>query len=418
MNRFKREIMWAALVLIIALTVLSIYGAFIGAERAQAFFNSIPSAVFWALFGLALVAGLIAFRRLIRVPGLLLMHAGCILVLIGGALGSEKGYKAAGNERVREGWMTIYEGQRSNQAKVEKKIPLFNISVDFAGSLDRRIIPESLRQEFAKQQMTLSQKAVAWISQAQRSWVIADEPNQYFIRREGVKLKVYDFVREMKELPFSIKLNDFRMEYYDYEAPYLEIEVTGSQLQRIPAEIGQQLDLGGELGTAKIVRKFERFKMSLEDGKQVAFEDPHGNPMPALEIEITSPAGEVTRRYAFSLMPGFGHSQSGPKLTYVKPTGGMVSDYISELEVIDKDGKVVAKKDIEVNHPLQYAGYRFYQSSYDQEGGRYTVLQVVSNTGVMVVFAGYWAICVGVVWHMWLRHLFKKIGGKTQTHGN
>jgi len=75
MNKFRREIMWAALVLIIVLTAMSIYGAFVGADRAQMFFNSIPSAVFWALFALALIAGFVAFRRLIRVPGLLLMHA-------------------------------------------------------------------------------------------------------------------------------------------------------------------------------------------------------------------------------------------------------------------------------------------------------------------------------------------------------
>ena len=138
MKTLRREIMWAAFVLIILLTVMSIYGAFVGAERAGAFFNSVPSAVFWALFGLALVAGLIAFGRLIRVPGLLLMHAGCILVLIGGAVGSEKGYKATGNQRVREGWMTIYEGQTTNQARVEKKIPLIKTSlspVRFASNL-------------------------------------------------------------------------------------------------------------------------------------------------------------------------------------------------------------------------------------------------------------------------------------------
>ena len=418
MNKFRREIMWAALVLIIVLTVMSIYGAFIGAERAQAFFNSVPSVVFWALFAVALIAGFIAFRRLIRVPGLLLIHAGCILILIGGALGSEKGYKATGNDEVREGWMTIYEGQTSNQAKVEKKIPLFSVSVEFVRSLDSRIIAPNLRQEFEKEQVALSQKAVAWVSQAQSTWVIVDEPKQYFIRREGAKLKVYDFVKEMKELPFSIKLNDFRLEYYGDETSYLEVEVAGGQAQRVPAEVGQEIDLGAELGTAKITRKFERFKMSLDDGKQVPFEDPQGNPMPALEVQITPPEGEVTNRYAFSLMPGFGHTQDGPKLTYVRTSGGAISDFISELEVTDKDGKVLAKKDIEVNHPLQYGGYRFYQSGYDNEAARYTVLQVVSDTGVMIVFAGYWLLCIGVVWHMWLRHLFKSIGGKKQTNGN
>ena len=39
MNRFKRVVLWAALIAIVLLVLLSIYGAFLGAERAQAFFN-------------------------------------------------------------------------------------------------------------------------------------------------------------------------------------------------------------------------------------------------------------------------------------------------------------------------------------------------------------------------------------------
>jgi len=84
MNKFRHAVMWAALVLIILLALLSAYGAFMGAERAQKFFNSPPLAVYWAALGLVLLIGLVAFRRLIRVPGLLLMHAGCILILAGG----------------------------------------------------------------------------------------------------------------------------------------------------------------------------------------------------------------------------------------------------------------------------------------------------------------------------------------------
>ncbi|MHC4118812.1 MAG: cytochrome c biogenesis protein ResB [Planctomycetota bacterium] len=349
MKTFRREIMWAALASLILLTAMSIYGAFMGAERAQMFFNSIPSSIFWVLFAVALVAGFIAFGRLIRVPGLLLMHAGCILVLIGGSLGSERGYRATGNDRIPKGQMQIYEGQTTDQVYVRKK--------DGTG-------------------------------------------------------------HDVRQLPFSIKLNDFRIEYYDQKAPHLQVETADGQVKTIPAEVGQEIDLGGELGTARITRKFERFKMDIKDGKNVPFEDPRGDPMPALEVQITSPEGQVTTRYTFSLMPDFGHGQGGPKLVYHKPAGGAISDYISELEVIGEEGKVLAKKDIEVNHPLQYGGYRFYQSSYDPEAGRYTVLQVVSDTGVMIVFGGYWAICIGVIWHMWLRHLFKKIGSKKQTDGN
>ena len=65
MNKFRREIMWAALLLIIVLTAMSIYGAFIGADRAQMFLASTPTAVFWMLLAIALIGGFAAFRRLI-----------------------------------------------------------------------------------------------------------------------------------------------------------------------------------------------------------------------------------------------------------------------------------------------------------------------------------------------------------------
>ncbi|MBL7186940.1 MAG: cytochrome c biogenesis protein ResB [Phycisphaerae bacterium] len=347
MKKFRRILMWLALVLIIMLTILSVYGAFIGAERAQGFFNSAPSVVYWVVLGVALIAGLVAFRRLIRVPGLLLTHAGCILILIGGMLGSEKGYRVSGNDTTRKGLMQIDEGQSTNRVFVRKK--------------------------------------------------------------EGQG-------HDMKELPFFVKLNDFRIEYY--EPGYLEIETGDGKVQRVVAEVGRRIDLGAEQGKAQIVKTFENWKMSMEDGKRTAYEDPHPGSNPALAVQITPPSGEATTHHVFSLHPGFGHDPNAPKMLYNRPVNRAISDYISELEVIDKDGKIVAKKDIEVNHPLRYGGYRFYQQDYDHQAGRYTILEAVSDTGIPVVFAGYWMLCVGVIWHMWLSHLFKNIRSKKQTDGN
>ena len=337
--------MWAVLVLIVLLTFLSIHGAFIGAERAEEFFNSPPLAVYWTALGLGLIIGLAAFRRLVRAPGLLLMHFGCILILAGGTWGSKVVHdlrnKLPEDDKIRKGQMQIFEGTSSNQVYVG------------SGNSDGH---------------------------------------------------------QMKELPFSINLKDFRIEYY--EPAYLEVETGEGQSRRVAAEVGKEIDLGDELGTAKIVRTFENFKMSIEDGKTVAYDDPHPGSNPALEVQITQPDGQVTHQYVFSLFPGHSHSQSKLQLKYDRPVNRAISDFISELQIVE-DGKVVAEKDIEVNHPLHYAGYHFYQHSYDSRGGRYTVLQVVSDTGIAVVFAGYWMLCIGVTWHLWLRHIFKRTGSRS-----
>ncbi|UCF17350.1 MAG: cytochrome c biogenesis protein ResB, partial [Phycisphaerales bacterium] len=344
MNKFRREIMWAALALIIMLTVLSIYGAFIGADRAQMFFNSMPAVVFWALFALALIAGLAAFRRLIRVPGLLLMHAGCILILIGGALGSEKGYRATGNDKILKGDMQLFEGQATKQVRTERKIPLFSIALDFAERLNASSIPQNLRQEFEKEQRVLSQAAKVFVSQPGTIWIIAEEDGQYYIRREGKKLKVYDFVREVKELPFVVRLNDFKIEYYEPKFEYLDYE-TPDGMERVPAEIGRVVDLGPEHGTAKITRKFRNLKISMNGDEREYYDDQGPEPNPALELQITRPDGQVTTRFVYTLHPDFSHTPGGPKLRYTRPAFTPFKDWISALEITDTDGKVLAKKD-------------------------------------------------------------------------
>jgi hypothetical protein len=156
----------------------------------------------------------------------------------------------------------------------------------------------------------------------------------------------------------------------------------------------------------------------MEGDKREPYDDQSPQPNPALELQITKPDGQVTTRFVYTLHPEFSHTPGGPKLAYNRPAFVPFKDWISALEITDANGKVLAKKDIEVNYPLRYGGYRLYQSGYDNKAGRYTVLQVVSETGARIVFAGYWLICIGVVWHMWLRHLIKKLGGKKQANGN
>lgn len=336
MNRFRRAVMWAALLLIILLTALSIYGAFIGAERAERFFNSIALGVYWLVLAVLLAVGIIVFRRLIRMPGLLLIHLGCIIVLAGGIWGSKAGYglreKLFGISKIREGQMVIHEGTRENQVMI--------------GS-----------------------------------------------------------ARETAELPFQVGLKDFRMEYY--KPGQLLVQSRQGKRWSIPAEIGNEYPLDEQHGTVKILRSFENFKIKKEDGKNVYYDDPQPGSNPALEVQINPPDGDAKTRYVFELFPGHAHAEDKLSLRYQR----VISDYVSELQVI-KDDKVVAEKDIEVNHPLYYGGYHFYQHSYDDKAGRYTVLMVVSDTGLNLVYAGYLMLCIGVLWHLWLRHLLKAIKPK------
>jgi len=122
MRKVNRALMWAALFLILVLFVFSVAGAFVGAQRAQRFFNSLPLSFFWILLAAVLVGGFAIFPRLVRVRTLLLVHAGCVLILLGGMAGSEAGHKLQkalfGIDKIKSGQMVIYEGYSENRLVV------------------------------------------------------------------------------------------------------------------------------------------------------------------------------------------------------------------------------------------------------------------------------------------------------------
>lgn len=332
MSRFKWAVLWATLAGILLLTALSIYGAFLGAERAQEFFTSVPLAVYWFASIVLLAVGIAIFRRLLRVPGLLLMHLGCILVLLGAMWGSQAGHalqsRLFGIDRIPMGRMGLYPGME-----------------------DRRVY-------------------------------IAD-------------------VNEVRELPFAVRLNDFRIEYYD--PGQLIIWSQDERNWRMPAREGQTLSLSGDLGAVTIRRVFRNFRIDIQGEQRVAYDAPGGS-RPALEVEIERPGLLPDRRFVFEQWGGHRHPDDPLAMSYHRS----VKHYISDLEVV-RDGQVVAAKSIEVNHPLYHGGYHFYQHQWGQDQfGQYSILLVVASSGLNVVYAGYIMLVGGILWHLWGRRIVKR----------
>ncbi len=92
-----------------------------------------------------------------------------------------------------------------------------------------------------------------------------------------------------------------------------------------------------------------------------------------------------------------------PTLRLMAPRGhGDIKDYKSHLRVPGRDG-YLAEKVIEVNDPLHFGGYHFYQQSYDTRNENYTVLSVRSDSGLLTVYVGYGLLGVGVFWLFWFQ---------------
>ena len=79
-----------------------------------------------------------------------------------------------------------------------------------------------------------------------------------------------------------------------------------------------------------------------------------------------------------------------------------VRDYKSRLTVV-ADGQEMLTKTIEVNDPLVWNGYHFYQANYREEDPTYSGLQVVRDPGYAVVFAGFVMISLGLIYVYYMR---------------
>jgi len=333
MKVLRRIILWLVLGLVLLLMVLTVVGACKRAEWAGEFFNSWPLEIFWLTFVGLLAIGFTTFGRLRYRPGLLLVHAGCLVILVSSMGGSEKGHairrQLLNRDKVREGYMVIYEGQGENRIQ-------------------------------SKQNDTV-----------------------------------------LGQLPFEVYLHDFRMEHYEWSAGVLYIQDRSGRIWQMVDNEGEQLQPGEDYPGVKILRRFRNFKVGMGDHKVT--DNPEAGAFAALEIELKDKDGNVDTFYVFEQLPDRDFSAAGLRYVYASGYRG-VKDYFSDLSVRQGD-REMCRKEIEVNKPLHWGGYHFYQSDWDKHGGKYTVLSVVSDAGSSGTYAGFFLLGLGVFWQCWLRYI-------------
>jgi len=73
------------------------------------------------------------------------------------------------------------------------------------------------------------------------------------------------------------------------------------------------------------------------------------------------------------------------------------SSYASEVVLIDKEENLEMPYRIYMNNILEHRGYRFFQSSYDQDEMG-TILSVNNDPGTLPTYIGYILLTIGMVW--------------------
>ncbi len=82
------------------------------------------------------------------------------------------------------------------------------------------------------------------------------------------------------------------------------------------------------------------------------------------------------------------------------PGSDMASSYASILQIVDDKRKVYRQKRVFMNHVLDYDGYRFFQSAYDQDE-KGTILSVNHDWwGTNITYLGYLMMTIGMIMNL------------------
>jgi hypothetical protein len=83
---------------------------------------------------------------------------------------------------------------------------LFSIELEFERDLDNRIISKELRGEFEEEQISLSEHVTVSVEQQGSAWVIRDDWNEYFIRKEEGRLDIHiEQKKALKQVEIRVK---------------------------------------------------------------------------------------------------------------------------------------------------------------------------------------------------------------------
>jgi hypothetical protein len=456
MRHLRQLILSGTLALLVALIALSIAGAFMGSARAAAMFNSPPMIIFWILLAWLFTCGLVFFPRWFLSPGYIGMHAGCLLILLGGMLGSQAGHlllgRVRGGQKVRSGEMILGQGDRSSEVIVRDEGKVYGAEIPFDVGLGRAWVehyePAGLalgRAPAATDTMPAGATDLNW---QPLDWQLG-KPVQ--VGSDGATLIVKQYLPSARAIPgpgvlhvrdAAGKVTDVAAELgceVVLELPAVTVRVAHVYQNLWPRRrplsaprpsfaeafeerplCGRPLNPAVELsftaadGNATSTLVFHRPHLHgrLPEGIEVEYDFP-GPLTAAADDQTHAPAMQVSlvsRGHAADFWlaadPAWPHTTAplgaAPAMLAMAEPAGPVKAYRAELTLYKNDSPVAART-IAVNHPLHYGGYHLSLASYQTSSeGAYVVLAVRSDTGLAAVYAGFALLAAGMAWQFYV----------------
>ncbi|MDA8243565.1 MAG: cytochrome c biogenesis protein ResB [Elusimicrobia bacterium] len=208
----------------------------------------------------------------------------------------------------------------------------------------------------------------------------------------------------MAEMPFRVLLKEFNIRYWDDEkhiihvlktigAPGMEQE---GVVESVEVKPGQDVRFKSGAPALSVLNFYPDF--SIGENGPMSVGDARNNP--ALTVK---PAGDKAARmsYLFAAHPDFhGMADTGGYRFVYEYRPGQIKQFESRIAIVE-DGQEKLEKVINVNTPLTYRGYRFYQSGYDENNLNSSTLQVSRDPSVLVIYAGFLILMAGLTWAFW-----------------
>lgn len=204
----------------------------------------------------------------------------------------------------------------------------------------------------------------------------------------------------MVQLPFSVYLEDFSMEEYNPQILLYDPEND----RVIPGKMGSITEIGKGFRVS-----WPGIDVTVLDYLSHALPDGRGNPrrvgsgrgIPYAKISIAaggSRAEEWLNTGSPSIRPGvvqFGRF-------YLVMFSGSPKAFRSGVVLSGSNGRVPAV--LEVNKPVEYAGWKLYQMGYDENAGKWSqlsLIEAVRDPWLPVVYCGFFMIMAGNVMFFW-----------------
>jgi len=212
----------------------------------------------------------------------------------------------------------------------------------------------------------------------------------------------YTMESEMpQKLPFSIFLKDFTLEEYPIQL-FLYDPRTGRPLQdRSKASLLVRQGLKASWNGVD-VQVLEVLPFALPDSNGALHPADKATGIPFVKVKITTPEGSK-EEWITTGSPFFEtkDAQAGELLVAVRP--GTPKAFRSVVSVQNEKGAQLDAT-LEVNHPIDFMGWKFYQMGYDEKLGRWSqlsLIEVIRDPWLPAVYLGFFMIMAGNLLFFW-----------------